>query len=268
MLSPATQLTTLQQQHPAANCAYSNAAVSEDGLHLLALCGPHQPYVELWALSPLQPLLTQDVLPPGTGMLSYEFASRSTPLILAKPDVAQQFLVYAGQCLSFHPSNSAIACSIARQQAEVLCFDKVLGQLVARKATVASATWRLEEQILCHCWTPNGMLVLGTSAGRILKAEGKFCDCTNHAACLACRQVMWYSAMQLGHWQSLHTDIHQWCTINIMMQSPPLLTSARHKAVKQPYITCILWEPLSILPILLELWGQGSGKTHTETHGA
>lgn len=69
VLNPATHLTTLQQQHPAANCAYSNAAVSEDGLHLLALCGPHQPYVELWALSPLQPLLTQDVLPPGTGML-------------------------------------------------------------------------------------------------------------------------------------------------------------------------------------------------------
>ncbi|DBA69303.1 TPA: hypothetical protein ACH3X2_012882 [Trebouxia sp. C0005] len=67
VLSPATHLTTLQQQHPAANCAYSNAAVSLDGLHLLALCGPHQPYIELWALSPLQPLLTQDVLPYGTG---------------------------------------------------------------------------------------------------------------------------------------------------------------------------------------------------------
>jgi len=187
VLSPATQLTTLQQQHPAANCAYSNAAVSEDGLHLLALCGPHQPYVELWALSPLQPLLTQDVLPPGTGMLSY--ASRSNPLNLAKPDVAQQFLVYAGQCLSFHPSNSLIACSIARQQAEVLCFDKVLGQLIARKATVTAAAWRHEEQIRCHCWAPNGTLVLGTSAGRILKAEGKFCDCTKHVACLACRQV-------------------------------------------------------------------------------
>ncbi len=197
VLSPATQLTTLQQQYPAANCAYSNAAVSEDGLHLLALCGPHQPYVELWALSPLQLLLTQDVLPPGTGMLSY--ASRSNPLNLTKPDVAQQFLVYAGQCLSFHPSNSLIACSIARQQAEVLCFDNVLGQLVARKATVTAAAWRHEEQILCHCWTPNGMLVLGTSAGRILKAEGKFYDRTKHAACLACRQVMCCSALQPGH---------------------------------------------------------------------
>ncbi|KAL0024576.1 hypothetical protein WJX79_010339 [Trebouxia sp. C0005] len=143
VLSPATHLTTLQQQHPAANCAYSNAAVSLDGLHLLALCGPHQPYIELWALSPLQPLLTQDVLPYGTG-----------------------------QCLSFHPSNSLIACSIAHQQAEVLCFDKVLGQLITRKATVTAAAWRDKEQILCHSWTPNGMLVLGTSAGRILKAEG------------------------------------------------------------------------------------------------
>ena len=34
------------------------------------------------------------------------------------------------------------------------------------------------------------MLVLGTSAGRILKAEGKFCDRTNHAACLAYSQVI------------------------------------------------------------------------------
>jgi hypothetical protein len=93
VLSPATQLTTLQQQHPAANCAYSNAAVSVDGLHLLALCGPHQPYVELWALSPLQPLLMQDVLPDGTGVLSYVFASWSTPLILTKTDVAHQVLV-------------------------------------------------------------------------------------------------------------------------------------------------------------------------------
>ena len=174
VLSPATHLTTLQQQHPAANCAYSNAAVSLDGLHLLALCGPHQPYIELWALSPLQPLLTQDVLPYGTGMLSYILASRSTPLNLTKTNVAHQMLVYAGQCLSFHPSNSLIACSIAHQQAEVLCFDKVLGQLITRKATVTAAAWRDKEQILCHSWTPNGMLVLGTSAGRILKAEGKF----------------------------------------------------------------------------------------------
>lgn len=101
VLSPATQLTTLQQQRFAANCAYSNAAVSDDGLHLLALCGPHQPYVELWALSPLQPLLTQDVLPPGTGMLSYEYASRSTPLISQNQMLLNSSLYMQGSVCRF-----------------------------------------------------------------------------------------------------------------------------------------------------------------------
>jgi len=35
----------------------------------------------------------QDVLPDGTGVLSYVFASWSTPLILTKTDVAHQVLV-------------------------------------------------------------------------------------------------------------------------------------------------------------------------------
>ena len=70
-LRDAPQFTTLEQQRPTTSCAYSNAAISADGRHLLAFCGPAQPYVELWALSPLQLLLTVDVLFQGTGMLSH-----------------------------------------------------------------------------------------------------------------------------------------------------------------------------------------------------
>lgn len=50
--------------------------------------------------------------------------------------------------------------------------------------------------------------------------------------------------------------------ISIMMRSAPLLMSTRHKAAKQPYITCMPWQPLSMLPILSVLWGQGSCKIH------
>ena len=60
-LQPSVQTSTLQQQRPAANCTYSTAAFSSDGKHLLAFCGPAQPYLELWKLSPVQHLLTAPV---------------------------------------------------------------------------------------------------------------------------------------------------------------------------------------------------------------
>lgn len=57
----------LQQQRPAASCAYVNAALSADGNHLLAACGPAEPYLELWSLSPLQSLLVVDIQPQCQG---------------------------------------------------------------------------------------------------------------------------------------------------------------------------------------------------------
>ena len=180
-LGPAVQLTTLQQQCPAASCAYISAAVSHDGAHLLALCGPHEPHVELWALSPLQPLLTQHVQGQGTGMLSYILASCVGSISYREQLVVIMLFFCAGNCLSFHPSNSCVACSLSSRQAEVLCFDEVLSQFLARKAAVTAAAWAAEETITCHCWAPNGMLLLGTSAGRILGAEGKpLCGAFSH----------------------------------------------------------------------------------------
>ena len=57
------QMVAVQQQRPAASCAYINAALSADGNHLLVVCGPAQPYLEFWSLSPLQPLLVVDIEP-------------------------------------------------------------------------------------------------------------------------------------------------------------------------------------------------------------
>ena len=57
----------VQQQRPAASCAYINAALSADGNHLLAVCGPAEPYLELWSLLPLQPLLVVDIEPQSHG---------------------------------------------------------------------------------------------------------------------------------------------------------------------------------------------------------
>ena len=65
-----------------------------------------------------------------------------------------------------------VTCCISSRSAEVLCFDKVLGQVIVRKAAVETADWTPKESITCHSWTPSGMLLLGTSAGRILRAEG------------------------------------------------------------------------------------------------
>lgn len=57
----------IQQQRPSANCAYINAALSAGGNHLLAVCGPAESYLELWSLSPLQPLLVVDTEPQSHG---------------------------------------------------------------------------------------------------------------------------------------------------------------------------------------------------------
>lgn len=91
-----------------------------------------------------------------------------------------QWVVYAG--LSFFPGSSAVFCCMSRTSAEVLCCDKVLASRVIRKAHVKAPAWRDCDALLdgkqqsecftCHCWTPNGMLLVGTSGG-ILKIEGK-----------------------------------------------------------------------------------------------
>lgn len=59
-----TKPLILHQERPACSCTYSSAAVSADGNYLAALCGPAQPYVEYWQLSPLQ-LLHSANLQPG-----------------------------------------------------------------------------------------------------------------------------------------------------------------------------------------------------------
>ena len=67
-LSSTPQFVAIQQQRPAVNCAYSSAALSADGKHLLAFSGPAQPYLELWSLLPLQPLLAVDIEPQDYGI--------------------------------------------------------------------------------------------------------------------------------------------------------------------------------------------------------
>lgn len=67
--------------------------------------------------------------------------------------------------------------------AEVLCFDKVLGSHIVRKASIKGPAWKdadtllaeasTPERFTCHCWLTNGSLLFGTSCGRILKVEGK-----------------------------------------------------------------------------------------------
>lgn len=79
----------------------------------------------------------------------------------------------AGRCLSFCPIGSLVACSVGERHAEALCFDKVLGQIVVRRKAISAAYLEGTELFTCHCWTPSGMLLLGTSTGRLLKAEGK-----------------------------------------------------------------------------------------------
>lgn len=58
----------LQQEHIACSCAYSSAAFSADGSYLAALCGPAQPYIEYWQLSPLQLLHSAELQPGHTGI--------------------------------------------------------------------------------------------------------------------------------------------------------------------------------------------------------
>ena len=125
-------------------------------------------------MSPLQLLLTTDLLPAAGGMLALMLASQpaSSMTLAAMHQHAYILCCCTGRHLSFHPSNNFVACCVSSRQAEVLCFDKVLGQVIVRKAAFAAAEWEADECITCHCWTPNGMLLLGTSAGRILKAEG------------------------------------------------------------------------------------------------
>lgn len=62
-LGASPHLVAIQQQRSAANCAYSNAALSADSSHLLAVCGPAEPCLELWSISPLQPLLVTNIGP-------------------------------------------------------------------------------------------------------------------------------------------------------------------------------------------------------------
>ena len=68
----------VQQQRPAASCSYINAALSADGNHLLAFCGPAEPYLELWSLSPLQPLLVVDTEPECHGIVDHAQSDCST----------------------------------------------------------------------------------------------------------------------------------------------------------------------------------------------
>ena len=166
-LSDTSQALAIQQQRTAASCTYSNAALSADGNHLLAICGPAQPYLELWSLSPLQPLLTEDIPPQGNGTISHSFCSLDYRHLHNKA-------CNAGCSLSFCPAGSLVACSISHTEAVVFCFDKVLGQTVMRRAAISVAILKQEELITCHCWAPSGMLLLGTTMGHLLKAEGKF----------------------------------------------------------------------------------------------
>ncbi|KAL3139283.1 hypothetical protein ABBQ38_003623 [Trebouxia sp. C0009 RCD-2024] len=68
-LNSAPKFVAIQQQQLAASCAYSSVALSTDGNHLLAFCGPAQPYLELWSLSPLQSLLAVDTGPQDHGVV-------------------------------------------------------------------------------------------------------------------------------------------------------------------------------------------------------
>ena len=166
-LVPTSQPLAIQQQRTAASCNYSNAALSADGNHLLAICGPAQPYLELWTLSPLQPLLTEDILPQENGTATQSLCSLDCSRQL------QNEACNAGCSLSFCPVGGLVACSISSTEATVYCFYKVLGRTVTRRAAISVALLKLEELITCHCWAPSGMLLLGTSMGRLLKAEGK-----------------------------------------------------------------------------------------------
>ena len=72
--------------------------------------------------------------------------------------------------------------------AEVLCFDKVLGSHIVRKASIKGPAWKdantllaetsTSETFTCHCWLANGSLLFGTSCGRVLKVEGKLLSST------------------------------------------------------------------------------------------
>ena len=53
-----------------------------------------------------------------------------------------------------------------------------MGQTVLRTASLAALSCEVEETVTSHCWTPNGLLLLGTSAGHILRCEGELAiDC-------------------------------------------------------------------------------------------
>ena len=116
-------------------------------------------------MAPLQLLLVQDVNSQQTGMPD------TLTVMLARVDRCD-FKVSAGCCLSFCPIGSLVACSVSAKQIELFSFDNVLGQIINRTASI-SGICKPEEQITSHAWGPGGYLLIGTSAGRLLKAEGK-----------------------------------------------------------------------------------------------
>lgn len=166
-LGASPQFVAIQQQRPAATCAYSNAALSADGNHLLTVCGPAEPYLELWSISPLQPLLVTNIDP------QYHGTAGDAQFNCFDGSPACNSSLSAGCCLSFCPIGSLVACCVGERHAEALCFDKVLGQIIVRRKAIIAAGFERSELFTCHCWTPSGMLLLGTSTGRLLKAEGK-----------------------------------------------------------------------------------------------
>lgn len=124
-LNSAPKFVAIQQQQLAASCAYSSVALSTDGNHLLAFCGPAQPYLELWSLSPLQSLLAVDTGPQdhGTAALAH-FRCSSTHTSLQQHCCLQDAL-----CPSVPSAAWWLAVSVtsrSRLSALTRCWAKLL----------------------------------------------------------------------------------------------------------------------------------------------
>ena len=143
-------------------------------------------------------------------------------MLLSRDHLATKVLL-AGCSLSFCPISSLVACSVSNQQVVVFCFDQVLGQAVVRRKVIIAACLEHSERFTCHCWTPSGMLLLGTSKGCLLKAEGKHSTTCNLATTVLAEPFVcpptqvatsaWYTLT--CHQQSWYRD----CVINNLGQT-------------------------------------------------